>query len=707
MTEVRVAQPIETLHGGGVALSCALDGSLSADELHGLFAADTRVLSTYHVTLAGVGLQLLARTRDGHGTACWTYQNRSFRCVTGDVPPGAIFVELRRRVDGAMHDDLRLVSYLDHPVRTTLILQIDADFADIFEVKRQQLPPRVPIGRTATAHGLALGYRRRDFQRGLDISIRAGEARPVNVGSRLLFDLELTPAQEWVCCIDAVPEVDGRKQHFAGDPHASESHDEPHVTVAASDALVLPFRRGCGDLRSLTVPDEAGGFVAAGAPWFVTLFGRDQLVTALMSGLLGAKTSRVALRSLGAWQATEVDDWRDAEPGKLPHELRRGELAGRQLIPHTPYYGTHDSQALYCLTLWNAWRWTGDRRLLDEHLGTARAALRWCDEYGDLDGDGLQEYRTRSRNGYANQGWKDAGDAIVGPDGKLGTLPLATVELQGYLYAARLAMAELFDEVGDTTAGDEQRDRADALAALVDACFFDEGAGFYALALDGTKRPLASASSNPGHLLWCGLPTGTRADATAARLLQPDLSSGWGLRTLSSQHPSYNPLSYQRGSVWPHDTMIAAAGLSRYGHHDKAAVLMRSVLDAAGAFESDRLPELLCGFERTTGPPVPYAEANSPQAWAAAAPVLVVQLLLGITPDAPRNRCFLDPRLPEWLPELEVHGIAIGAATLDVKLTRRDDSTWTETNVTHDLEVALAQPPAPLWGRPLRADDHG
>jgi glycogen debranching enzyme len=700
---VRVAQPVETLHGGGAALSCAVDGSISADALHGLFVADTRVLSTYRITLGGVGLESLSRTREGHGTARWHFQNRTFRCVSGEVPAGSIYIELRRRVDGAMHDDLHVTSYLDETVRAPLVVQIDADFADIFEVKRQQLPPRAGVRRTESANGIVLEYRRRHFQRALDVTIDATAARPAIVGSRFTFDLQLASHAPWSCCIEAIPEVDCRPRTFVGDPHADEDHGSPEVAISGDDVLIAPFRRGCADLESLTVPDRTKPFVAAGAPWFLTLFGRDTLMTALMTGLLGASQARGALQAVGALQATEVDDWRDAEPGKLPHELRCGELAQRGAIPHTPYYGTHDAQALYCLALWNAWRWTGDQQLLDDHIDTACAALQWCDRHGDLDGDGLQEYRTRSDDGYYNQGWKDAHDAIVTDDGANGALPLATVELQGYLYAARLAMAELLEALGDSAGARDQRRRAETLAELVDRRFFDERAGFYALALDGSKRPLLSAGSNQGHLLWCGLPTPEHAEAVARRLLQRDLFSGWGLRTLSSEHPAYNPLSYQRGSVWPHDTMIAAAGLFRYGHREQGAALLRAVLDAAGAFEDDRLPELFCGFERTSGAPVPYAEANTPQAWAAAAPVLATQILLGLVPDAPRARCFVEPWLPDWLPELEVRGIVIGSATADIKLSRQNETTTIETSNTKGFDVIRDQQPAPLWGRPGRS----
>jgi glycogen debranching enzyme len=472
-------------------------------------------------------------------------------------------------------------------------------------------------------------------------------------------------------------------------------------TIRADPILARPFERGHSDLRAFAVsPGTSPPYVVAGVPWFQTLFGRDSLVAALMAGLVGAWPAEGALAALGPLQATERDDWRDAEPGKLPHELRRGELAARGEIPHTPYYGTHDAPALYGLALWHAWRWTGDPNLLAAHLPTARAALHWCDTLGDRDGDGLLEYATRSRRGYRNQSWKDAYDAIVDAAGRQAEPPLATVEMQGYLFAARLALAELLDEQGDNAEAERLRRDAQTLRAIVEERYWLADQGFYALALDGQKRPVASITSNPGHLLWCGLPGPERAAAVAARLGEDDLFAGWGLRTLSSGSPAYNPLSYQRGSVWPHDTALGAAGLWRYGMREAASRLLRGLLEAAGAFEEERLPELFCGLDRSHGLPVPYPEANSPQAWAAAAPILAAQLFLGLIPDAPRRRCLLSPWLPEWLPRLEVRGIAIGPGCLDLVVARHGTETVVEEVRGEHVEIVPGAPEAPLWGSP-------
>jgi len=399
-------------------------------------------------------------------------------------------------------------------------------------------------------------------------------------------------------------------------------------------------------------------------------------------------------------QGPRRDDFRDEEPGKILHELRYDELTRAGELPYSPYYGTHDAPSLYCLALWHAWRWSGKRSLLEAHFDTACEAMQWCDECGDRDGDGFQEYATRSVKGYRNQGRKDSGDAIVDAQGRQAKLPLATVELQGYLFAARLAMAELSVDLGDHGEAKKLRGAAANLRRQVEERFWLESQKFYALAFDGDKHAVDAIASNPGHLLWCGLPDSARAAAVAKRLLETELFSGWGLRTLSSGNSAYNPLSYQRGSVWPHDTLIASAGLWRYGLHEQACTLMHAVLKAARIFEEDRLPELFAGIDACCGFPVPYEEANVPQAWAAAVPLLIAQLLLGIVPDASHGRCFVSPWLPSWLRRLEMRGIAVGDGTLGITVIRKDDETVVDAIQATGLDVVRGTTEAPLWGSP-------
>jgi glycogen debranching enzyme len=704
MTSIRIQHPIEILFGNGAALASAPNGEIRADDLHGIFVRDTRVLSTYRMAISGHAWQLLSRVRSGLGTTTLNFQNAGFSTSSRDVWEGSLLLGLRRRVAGGLHDDFRLRSFAGAPLSLSFGLQLDADFADLFEVKAQSMPPRPQVGRLPIHDGLVLSYRHGQFERGLEITLHPSSGHAQLSGASIVFDVELAHGEEWTCCVEATALVDGVRLAFVGDPHAEEETpvsgvDHRHLGVRTDPILEDAFNRGIADLTALAIAEgDDAAYVAAGVPWFMTLFGRDSLTVGLMVGVLGTWPTAGALRAVGRFQASERDDWRDAEPGKLPHEIRHGELAAMRVIPHTPYYGAHDAPSLYCLALWNAWRWRGDRTLIEAHLEPAMRGLRWCEQLGDRDGDGLQEYATRSRNGYFNQSWKDAGDAILHEDGTLPRLPIATVELQGYLFAARLAMAEILEEVGDPDEADRQRRLASELRALVEEKFWLDDAGTYAIALDGEKRLVKSIGSNPGQLIWMGLPDVGRAGHTAARLLEPDLFSGWGLRTVSSSHPSYNPLSYQRGSVWPHDTMLTAAGMYRYGLINQAETLVRSVLEAANAFEDDRLPELFGGFDRSEGPPTPYLKANVPQAWAASVPILVGQLLLGLVPDAPRHQCFMKPRLPPWLPRLEVSGIAIGKGSLDVVVARSGTTTVLESVNARDVEVREGTPVAPLWG---------
>lgn len=711
---VHVAQATIVLHRGGLALACGRDGQLSADEQHGLFAGDTRVLSTYHLGISGTVWRLLGRSNQSSASCVWMYQNPRFRDTAGEVAAGSLHLMLSRRLeDDALHDEVSVRAYVGRPLSARLSLQLDADFADIFEVHDRSLPPRLKV-RHDTSHGdLRMGYARRGFTRGIRVTFTPSAGAPIFAGSYVIFPLELASGAEWRCHIAAVPELGSDGLLPAGASKATENamwRSIPDLSATMLDAdpvLKRTFERGCADLRALAIPQPGHmPYLAAGVPWFLTLFSRDTLMTSLMSGVDGLWSARGALAATGAYQATERDDFRDAEPGKFPHELRRGELASRRAIPQSPmYYGAHDAPALYCMALWNAWRWTGDNSLLDAHLDSAQAALRWCDEAGDRDGDGLLEYGTRSPVGYRNQSWKDAADAIVHADGSQPSLPLATVEMQGYLFAARLAMAELLEAAGEGDTARQTREAAFALRAIVEERYWLADQRYYAMALDGQKRHVTGIASNPGHLLWCGLPTSDRAKLVAMRCLERDLFSGWGLRTLSSENPAYNPLAYQRGSVWPHDTMLLAAGLCRYGCHELAAPFIRAILEAGRAFEDERLPELFCGFERAIGLPVPYEQANSPQAWAAAAPLLAVQILLGLQPDAPHGRCLIAPWLPDWLPRVALRHVEVGQGSFDITVSRHADRTVVDELESRDVEVVVGTAPAPLWGEPVLPTD--
>jgi glycogen debranching enzyme len=426
----------------------------------------------------------------------------------------------------------------------------------------------------------------------------------------------------------------------------------------------------------------------------------------LQSILVYSDFATATLEVLADYQASERDDRRDAEPGKIMHELRQGELAHFGMIPHTPYYGTADATTLYLILLHAAWQANGDKELLAKHYATAERCLTWIEQYGDRDGDGFQEYATRSPVGYENQGWKDAGDALVDVDGSPVKGPKALCELQGYVYEAWTRMAEVCVELGKLDRAKELRAKAAALMERFDRAFWDEEAGFYAFALDGDKKKVMSVASNPGQCLWSGIVPVERARKVVARLMQPDMRSGWGIRTLSSQHAAFNPYSYQKGSVWPHDNGLIALGFRRYGFDQEACLIMQELLGAGGFFDHHQMPELYAGVQRSpTNFPVHYLGTNVPQAWAAGTIFMVLRIILGFQPDAPHDKIYLDPFLPAWLPDLTVRDLSVGKRNYDIRFWRDGDTSSWEVLRGDPARIsrrAFAVGPI-LWGEQERA----
>ena len=482
--------------------------------------------------------------------------------------------------------------------------------------------------------------------------------------------------------------------------------------TSANEDIYRAFKQSVEDMAALRLPDQGDSpnefLSAAGVPWFVAVFGRDSLIVSLQNMIVNPNFARGALKVLGELQATELDDYRDAQPGKILHEIRIGELAARKKIPHTPYYGTADATALYLITLHEAWRWLGDDALFKQHEQTARRCLEWIDRYGDMDGDGLHDFQTRSPQGYENMGWKDAGDSNVAPDGSLFKGPKALCELQGYTYDAWLRMAELFSYFGDDALAQSLWRKAAALRDKFEELSWCEDTGFYAYALDGDKRPVKTIVSNPGHLLWSGIVSPERAASVVRRLMQPDMWSGWGIRTLSADNPAYNPFSYQNGSVWPHDNGIIAMGFRRYGFVNEAAMIARDISEAASYFVFYRLPELYGGIRREPGSfPVQYLGANVPQAWAAGSVFHLMRAILGIEANAQTHTLYVDPVLPHWLPEVTLHNLRIADSKVTIRFWIEDNhsrfevlSSDGELNVQHGpASAASRQLPLPVTSR--------
>ena len=427
---------------------------------------------------------------------------------------------------------------------------------------------------------------------------------------------------------------------------------------------------------------------AAGVPWYVTLFGRDSLIASLQTMPVNANLGLGSLTKLAESQATEIDNYRDAEPGKIAHEMRLGELAHFRRIPHTPYYGTADATALYLIVLHETWKWLGDQSMLTRFKQTALRCLDWIDHYGDLDGDGFQEYQTRSSQGYENMGWKDSSDAVVYADGSQVLQPKALCELQGYAYDAWLRMAEVFLVLGEPDLSKKLRDKARLMKERFAEKFWLDDLGFFAFALDKNKKPVTTIASNAGHCLWSGIALPEHAEKVVKRFFQSDLWSGWGIRTLSSANPAYNPFSYHRGSVWPHDNGIVAMGFKRYGFAQEVGRVARDISEAASFFVSHRLPELYAGIER--GPnnfPVQYIGANVPQAWSAGSMFHLLRAILGLHADAPQGMLYVDPVLPKWLPRLHLSQMKVGNAQVDLEFWRESDQTFWKADVDGGIQV--------------------
>ncbi len=535
-------------------------------------------------------------------------------------------------------------------------LIFDADFADIFEVRAG---PVRKVGRVHIEqiedYQLCFVYRRGSFYRKtcIDFSEEA-----IVHGKVATFRVSLPSKGIWKTCVIVIPilgpsTVEATKcvGELLGSPFEQYkpreapamavpegAPDKPLVNIPVINTdhsgIVQAYRQAVDTLRALLmVQDDRYYSLAAGMPLFMAIFGRDSIISAIQTKLLGTELMIGTLHTLAKFQARVHDKIREAEPGKFPHEVRRGELSVLEIVPHSTYYGSVDTTPLFIILLWEAYQWTGDLDLLRRFLPAAEAALVWIDRYGDIDGDGFVEYQRTTHKGLRNQGWKDSKDAIAFGDGTLAEGPIALVEVQAYVYYAKRKMADIYRLLEDLPQANKLDQAAQILQNQFDEAFWMEKEGYYAIALDGRKRQVDSIASNPGHCLWSGIVPPQKASRIVERLMAPDMFSGWGIKTLSAEMVRHNPQSYHNGSVWPHDNSIIAAGFARYGFTKEAREVALAILDAAVAFPKHVLPELFAGYpRRTLSSPVPYLEANVPQAWASGAIIYLLETLLGVTP---------------------------------------------------------------------------
>ncbi|MPZ50708.1 MAG: amylo-alpha-1,6-glucosidase [Dehalococcoidia bacterium] len=664
---------------------------------HGLFALDTRFLSRWRLTLDGQSLAVLsADTQRYFGAQFFLAPSTGTTYV--DSPMSVV---RRRWIEGGLHEQVGIFNHTPEPRHVHLRLEVDADFADLFEVK-DALAKKGHLYRRIEPNGLVLGYERDAFRRETQISIDAQDAQ-ISEGA-IEIDVDLAANGAWMALFQAIPFVDG----FPSAPATfSETPDEtlrrldkktegwrqdaPRVRSDWRPAESV-YNKSIDDLAALrlklpTAPDAA--MPAAGLPWFMSLFGRDSLITSYQALPFMPNLALDTLKTLASMQGRRVDAFRDEEPGKILHELRFGELTAFEERPHSPYFGSADSTTLWLILLDEYERWTGREDVVRQLEPAARAALKWIDEYGDRDGDGFIEYkRGIDETGLDNQCWKDSWDAIRFKDGRIAELPRATCELQGYAYDAKIRCARLARDIwGDSALAEQLEQGAAELKRRFNREFWLADKGYYALALDKDKAQVDSLTSNIGHLLWSGIVDEDKVQPTVDKLMGESMFSGWGIRTMAHGEGAYNPIGYHVGTVWPHDNSIIAMGLARYGYRQEAAQIAQAMTEAAMYFDA-RLPEAFAGYPRNlTNYPAEYPTACSPQAWATGTPLLLMRAVMGLEPQG--ARLTVDPVLPQAIGQLEISGIPGRWGRVDV-------SADAARSLMAALEAAAAEAPGAI-----------
>ncbi len=712
----------------------------------GVYARDTRFLSELWLLLNGEEPELFDSSAERTSVAVFEFGNSVFRDESGhDVLAHTIALRRCRTVRrGTLEEELTLENFNPFPVTIELALVFAADFYDIFEVRG--FPRERPRGHIQLPHcegqRLLLAYRAPDdvvletevlFSRSPDIVatepgtthladlalprmllpghdqlIRARGAvhppraftlfrttLPAHGSDRLSFRVAPRELLERRVSV-RVPDVSRLREPVAGAaiPFARVRTDH--------EFLDRVLQRSLDDLRALLTPFPGGRLVAAGIPWFVAPFGRDSLIVSLQTMLFSPELALETLRFLARYQGRKVDPWTEEEPGKILHELRFGEMVRLRETPHSPYYGTVDATPLFIVTFCELMDWIGSPALFEELFPAVEAALRWIDEYGDHDRDGFVDYGKLSPRGLVHQNWKDSHNSLLFLDGSEPVPPIAPVEVQGYVYQAKRALAAILQRYGQAThrmLAARLRAEAEQLRERFEQRFWLDDYQFYAQAIDGRQRTVPALSSNPGHCLWSEIVSPERAARLVERLFSPDLYSGWGIRTLAKSMPHYNPMSYHNGSIWPHDNALIAAGLRRYGFDREAIRLASDLIDVAISFPYFRLPELFCGFGRDEAEcmiPISYPVSCSPQAWAAGTVPFLLRILLGAEARAAERRLILRPAFPDWLNEVELEGVSFAGTRLALAVRRHNGRYLLEAEADSGITVVLAGAPAEL-----------
>ena len=650
---------------------------------HGLYHAGTRFLSRFELLLGSRPPLLLSSSISDDNTVFTADLTNPDVVKDGHVMLGRGVLHLfRSRVlhDGTWIECWRITNHALHAIDAPLCLRFDADFADLFEVRgtrrsaRGQWLPDVLGDESVLRYRGLDGIERRTRIRS---SLRAprrldGKSQVflLTVDPRASVDIEITIACELE---DEVRPAQRYCDVVAGVRAQFAAREETACTVLSSNpAFNRWIQRSAADLRMMVTATPYGPYPYAGIPWFSTPFGRDGIITALELLWMSPDLARGVLSFLAETQATTVNDEQDAQPGKILHEMRAGEMAALGEIPFGRYYGSADATPLFVMLACAYFERTGDLAFIDRLWPHVLAALDWMDAYGDVDRDGFIEYARRSDSGLIQQGWKDSWDSVFHADGSLAEPPIALCEIQGYAFAAWNGAAALADARGDHEQAEQWRRRARSLQSAFERAFWCDSLGSYALALDARKQPCEVPTSNPGHCLFTGIADPGRARQVAEALLSTASFGGWGIRTVAAGAARYNPMSYHNGSVWPHDNAVAAAGLARYGCTAHASRIFSAMFDLSQTVDLHRLPELICGFHRRAGDsPTLYPVACAPQAWAAGAAYMLLQACLGVSVDAKAHRVsFSHAVLPEEIEWVRIVNQSLESASVDLLLTR-------------------------------------
>jgi glycogen debranching enzyme len=671
---------------------------------HGLYHGGTRFLSTQILYLGARPFLFLSSTvLENNLLMTVDLTNPEIHGQNFTIAHGTLHV-LRSKLlrDGTCYERIQVSNYGATAVEVVLRMEFDSDYADVFEVRGTRRPKRgVRLPTRIDGSTVLLSYQ------GLDAVVRTTRVtfapEPSSLTEReasfriLLESKEAKELFVWVSCITGGerPSLLPYEVAFTAANEARAAAEAREANIYTANELFNDWtNRSQADMRMMVARTPTGPYPCAGVPWFSVPFGRDGIWTALEYLQIDPDLAAGVLRFLAATQATISDPDADAEPGKIIHEMREGEMATLREVPFGRYYGSVDSTPLFVMLAAEYYDATGDLELVTDIWPNLLAALSWMDGPGDRDGDGFVEYGRRSKDGLVQQGWKDSSDSVFHDDGTLAEGPIALCEVQGYVYAARLGVARVASALGHGAIAEEQAKRASTLRENFDRAFWCEDLSTYALALDAKKQPCRVSTSNAGHCLFSGIAFPERASRVAKTLLSTEMFSGWGIRTLATTEERYNPMSYHNGSVWPHDNAIAAAGLARYGYKREASRILAGLFDASLFMDLHRLPELFCGFQRRPSEaPTGYPVACSPQAWAAAAPFLLLGSVLGLRTDAARQRVTFDrPMLPGFIDDVVIRNLRVGAGRVDLRVHRYPDDVGVNVlRKTGNVEVILVK----------------